>query len=123
MSDILKALCEHLRPIVPMVEYYECYEVPRSQLRPDDPNWCDDDQPYNQGPSVEVLYPQPVPGQSHPDFAVGALLQMDVDGLGFVIVERNSYSGLSYGVLQVDPADPRSFDMVGEFLSSDPSNQ
>lgn len=116
MSDILKGLSVYLEPFVPMVQYKNTFNVKRSQLRPHDPAWCDDDNVMDFGPTVEVGYPEADMSVFHIGAVITLYEELGPNNDFLLWVERNTSSGKPHGNLWVDPADPASFDKIREFL-------
>lgn len=124
MSIILKALYEHLLPLMPVVQYSDEflqrggaalgsgsdngeYAPYPNNLHKNDIKEC--------GPVVEVGWDD---GRLNSSVNVGATIIMEAgNGIPTIWVERNSYSGKSHGNLYVEAGDPDSFDKIVEFLS------
>lgn len=120
MSVILKAIYEHLLPQMPVVQYSDEFLQRGSAALG---AGCDNgSKPYFRvhedkikdcGPVVEVGWEE-----RDLEVHVGATIMM-VAGADppTIWVERNTYSGKSYGNLYVEAGDPDSFDKIAEFLS------
>lgn len=112
MSDILKGIAEYLSPFVPMTNYIDEY-IQYLQGEYLNGRWVPDRSIYH-GPAVEILYVDKII-DGHPIFEVGVIIQ-HIEGSSSVWVERNTISGLRYGNLYVDPADPNSLEMIKAFV-------
>ena len=106
-EDILLGLQEHLRPIVPMIQYRKDFHLDECVLIDDTHGTI------GFGPMLEVAYPL----HDLSAFHIGATITISKDG--DIWVSRNTHSGMPNEELFVDPADPGSFNRVAFFL--DPS--